>query len=67
VGLERGPLSLVSTTEELIGRKISGSGLESRVTAVRIRHADQRGTLYPQELALTSLTSGGRSVGIVFS
>jgi hypothetical protein len=30
VGLERGPLSLMSTTEELLGRKSSGSGLESR-------------------------------------
>jgi hypothetical protein len=30
VGLERGPLSLVSTIEELLGRKRSGSGLESR-------------------------------------
>jgi hypothetical protein len=30
VGLERGPLSLVSTTEELLGRKSSGSGLENR-------------------------------------
>jgi hypothetical protein len=30
VGLERGPLSLVSTTEELFGRNSSGSGLESR-------------------------------------
>jgi hypothetical protein len=29
VGLERGPLSLVSTTEELLGRKRSGSGLEN--------------------------------------
>jgi hypothetical protein len=29
VGLERGPLSLLSTIEELLGRKISGSGLES--------------------------------------
>jgi hypothetical protein len=29
-GLERGPLSLVSTTEELLGRKSSGSGLENR-------------------------------------
>jgi hypothetical protein len=26
-----------------------------------------RGTLYPQKLAITSLTSGGRSVGIVRS
>jgi hypothetical protein len=30
VDLERGPLSLVSTTEELLGRKSSGSGLENR-------------------------------------
>jgi hypothetical protein len=29
VGLERGPLSLASTTEELLGRNSSGSGLES--------------------------------------
>jgi hypothetical protein len=30
VGLERGPLRLVSTIEELIEKKSSGSGLESR-------------------------------------
>jgi hypothetical protein len=30
VGLERGPLSLVNTTEELLGRESSGSGLENR-------------------------------------
>jgi hypothetical protein len=30
MGLERGPLSLVSTIEELLGRKISGSDLENR-------------------------------------
>jgi hypothetical protein len=30
VGLERGPLSLVSTSEELLERKSSGSGLEKR-------------------------------------
>jgi hypothetical protein len=30
VGLERGPLSLVSTTEELLRRNSSGSGLEIR-------------------------------------
>jgi hypothetical protein len=28
VGLERDPLSLVNTIEELLGRKSSGSGLE---------------------------------------
>jgi hypothetical protein len=30
VGMERGPLSLVSTTEELFGRNSSASGLESQ-------------------------------------
>jgi hypothetical protein len=30
VGLERGPLSLVSATEELLGQKSSASGLENR-------------------------------------
>jgi hypothetical protein len=30
VGLERGPLSLVSTIEELLGRTASGSGLGNR-------------------------------------
>jgi hypothetical protein len=30
VGLERGPLSLMSTIEELLGRRNSDSGLESR-------------------------------------
>jgi hypothetical protein len=30
MGLERGPLSLVSTIEELLERKSSGSGLENR-------------------------------------
>jgi hypothetical protein len=30
VGLERGPLSLASTIEELLRRKSSGSGLENR-------------------------------------
>jgi hypothetical protein len=40
VDLERDPLSLVSTTEELLGRKSSGSGLEAENTAVGIRRAD---------------------------
>jgi hypothetical protein len=30
VGLDRGPVSLVSTIEELLGRKSSGSGLENQ-------------------------------------
>jgi hypothetical protein len=35
VGLEWGPLSLVSIAEELLGRKSSCSGLETEFTAVR--------------------------------
>jgi hypothetical protein len=35
VGLERGPLSLVNTIEELLGRKSCGSGLESRDYGLR--------------------------------
>jgi hypothetical protein len=67
VGLDRGPLSLVSTIEELLERKSSGSGLESREYGRRDPSRWSRGTLYPQKLALTSTTSGGRSVGIVRS
>jgi hypothetical protein len=40
VGLERGALSLVSTIEELLGRKSSGSCLEDRNYGLGIRHAD---------------------------
>jgi hypothetical protein len=65
VGLERGPLSLVSTTEELLGKESSGSDLESREYAVGIRHADHVAPSIRKKLALTSLTSGGCSVGIV--
>jgi hypothetical protein len=34
VDLERGPLSIMGTTEELLGRKSNGSGLEIEITAV---------------------------------
>jgi hypothetical protein len=40
VGLERGPLSLVSTTEELLDRKVAASVYKTENTAVGIRHAD---------------------------
>jgi hypothetical protein len=43
------------------------TGLEIREYGRRNPSRWQRGTLYPQKLALTSLTSGGRSVGIVRS
>jgi hypothetical protein len=64
VGPERGSLSLVSKTEELIERK-SGSGLEIREYGSRDPSSWPRGTLYRQKLTLTSPTSGSRSVGIV--
>jgi hypothetical protein len=67
VGLERDPLSLVSTNEELLGIKSSGSGLETREYGRRDPSRLPRGTLYPQKLTITSPTSGGRSVGIVRS
>jgi hypothetical protein len=61
VDLERGPLSLVSTIKELLESKNSGSGLENREQV-------RRGSAtHPQKLALTSPTSGSRSVGIVRS
>jgi hypothetical protein len=65
MGLEWGPLSLVSTIEELLGRNSSGSGLENRQYSCGDLLCWPRNTLYPQKLALTSPTSGGRSVGII--
>jgi hypothetical protein len=67
VGLERDPLSLMSTIEELLERKSSGSGLESRKCDSRDSSRWSRVSLYPQRLALTSPTSGGRSDDIVRS
>jgi hypothetical protein len=67
VRLERGPLTLVSTTEELLERKNSDSSLENREYGRRHPSRRPRGTLYQQMLALTSPTSGGRSVCIVRS
>jgi hypothetical protein len=67
VGLERGPLSLASTTEELLGRKSNCSGLENREYGRRDSSRWPRGTLYPQKVTLTTSTSGGRSGGIVRS
>jgi hypothetical protein len=67
VDLERGPLGLVSTIEELLGRKIVVPVWETEITAIGILHADHATPLYPEKLALTLLTSGDRSVGIVRS
>jgi hypothetical protein len=67
VGLERSPLSVVSTIEELIVRKSSVSGLESREYCHKDPSRWPRGTIYPRKLALTSPTSFGCSVGVVRS
>jgi hypothetical protein len=60
-------LSLVSTTEELPGRKSSGSGLQIREYGRRDPSRWSRCTLFTQTLALTSPTKAGRSVFIVRS
>jgi hypothetical protein len=44
VGLERGALSLVSTTEELLDRKVAAPVYKAENTAVWIRHADHATT-----------------------
>jgi hypothetical protein len=62
VGLKQGPFSLVSTTEELLGRKSSGSGLKNWVYLSKDQLCWPRNTLYPKKLALTSPTRDGRSV-----
>jgi len=50
-----------------LNKKVAAPGLENRLTAVGTRCADHVTPLYPQKLALTSPTGGGRSVGIVRS
>jgi hypothetical protein len=58
VGLVRGPLSFVSTTEELLGRK--GSGLEN----IDYGRRDPPHLSVRRKLALTLSTSSGRSSGL---
>jgi hypothetical protein len=45
VSLERGPLSLVSKTEELLDRKVAAPVYKTENTAVGIRHADHMAPL----------------------
>jgi hypothetical protein len=66
VDLQLGPLSLVNTFEELLERKCRGVGLENR-DYCRRGSAALITLLYPQQLALTSPTSGHRSAGIICS
>jgi hypothetical protein len=67
VGLKRDPLSLVSTTDELLGWKRSASGLENREYGHRDLSCWLCSALHLQKLALASPTSGGCSVSIVRS
>jgi hypothetical protein len=65
--VERGPLSLVSTTQELLYRKVAAHVYKTENTAVEISHADHVAPSIRKKLTITSPTSGGRSVGIVRS
>jgi hypothetical protein len=65
VGLERGPLSLVSTIEELVEKKSSGSGLETEITVVGIRRADHATRPLSTKVG-SNFTDKLRSVGIVY-
>jgi hypothetical protein len=62
VGLEHGPLSLVSATEELLGRNNSGSGLEIREYGRRDSSRWSRGILYPQKVG-TEFADKRRALG----
>jgi hypothetical protein len=57
----------VSTTEELLDRKVVAKALKVENTAVGICSADHATPSISIKLGLTSPTSGGRSVGEVRS
>jgi hypothetical protein len=67
VGLERGPLSLVSTREELLDRKVAAPVQKTENTGVGSHHADHVAPSISKKLVIASPTSCGRSVGIVRS
>jgi hypothetical protein len=62
MGLERGPLSLVSTTAELLERKSRGFGLEIRKYGRRDLSRWPRGTLYSKRVG-TNFVDKRRSLG----
>jgi hypothetical protein len=67
MGLETGPLSLVTSIEELLGRKNSCSDLQSREYGSGEPSRRPRDTFNLQKLTLTWPTSGGCSAGTVRS
>jgi hypothetical protein len=62
VGLERGPFNLVSTTEELLGRKNSGPCLENHEYDRRVPSRLPRGILYLQKV-VTNVADKQRLLG----
>jgi hypothetical protein len=64
VGLEPGPLSLVSTIKKLLGRKICGSSLDIREYVRRDPSRLPRGTLSIRKIKLdTNFADKRRSLG----
>jgi hypothetical protein len=65
MGLERGPLSLVNNLRSYLEEILAAPGLENRSYDRRDSLRWPRDILYPQKLALASVTDGDRSIGIV--
>jgi hypothetical protein len=63
VDLERGPLSLVSTTEELLGKKSNGSGLDNRDYGRRGSFALTTRHPLPAKKFVTNFDDKARSLG----
>jgi hypothetical protein len=67
VGVERSPFSLVSTNEELLERKSSGSGLENREYGRRDPPRWLRDTFLSRKVGTNFSDDGSRFDGIVYS
>jgi hypothetical protein len=67
VGLERVHSASWVQLRSYLEEKVAAPVYKTENTAVGIRHADYETSLYPQKLALTSPTNGGRSVSIIRS
>ena len=67
MGLERGPLSLVRSIEEVLEERVAASVQKTEINGLGDPLRWPRDTALRKKLALTSPTGGGRSVGIVRS